>query len=101
MLKGVGAAVAFLLVGNLAILAASFWARETTSASSPTTVEGIDNLRAVDDRMWRGAAPTTEGYRGLAAAGVSTVIDLRAEDGLEGDARTVTDLGDLLTGWRR
>ena len=93
MLKGVGGAVVFLLIGNLAILAASFWARETTVSSSPTAISGIDNLRAVDDRMWRGAAPTTEGYRGLAQAGVSTVIDLRAEDGLEADARVVTDLG--------
>ena len=30
--------------------------------------------------MWRGAAPTSlEGYRSLAAAGVTTVVDLRTE----------------------
>lgn len=93
MVRGFGAAVAFLVVGNLAILAASFWARETTATSAPSTVTGIDNLRVVDDRMWRGAAPTTEGYRNLAQEGVTTVVDLRAEDGLEGDARTVRELG--------
>ena len=85
--------MAFLVVGNLVILAASLWARETTSTSKPSTLTGVDNLRAVDDRMWRGAAPTSEGYRNLAPAGVSTVVDLRAEDGLEGDARTVRQLG--------
>ncbi len=93
VLKGLGGAVAFLLVGNLAILAASLWARQTTSTSTPTSIEGIDNLRAVDDRVWRGAAPTIEGYRNLAQAGIATVVDLRAEDGLEGDAQVVRQLG--------
>ncbi len=92
--RGVGGAVAFLLLGNLAILAASWWARETTpSPAVAAPIVGIDNLQAVDDRLWRGAAPTSEGYRGLARAGVRTVIDLRAEEGLEGDARAVRDLG--------
>ncbi len=81
MLRGFGTAVAFLVVGNLVIVAASLWARETTAPSTPSTITGVDNLRAVDDRMWRGAAPTTEGYRNLAQAGVTTVVDLRAEDG--------------------
>ncbi len=93
LVKGIGAAVAFLVVGNLTILAASFWARETTATATPSSVEGVDNLRAVDDRLWRGAAPTTDGYRNLARAGVTTVVDLRAEDGLEHDARTVEELG--------
>ena len=93
VLKGIGAAVAFLLVGNLVILAASAWARQTTSTATPTSVEGIDNLRAVDERVWRGAAPTTDGYRNLAQAGITTVVDLRAEDGLEGDAHVVRQLG--------
>ena len=93
MLKGVGAAVAFLVIGNLAILAVSFWAQETTPRPIGAPIAGIDNLRAVDDRLWRGAAPTTEGYRGLARAGITTVVDLRAEDGLEHDAQVVRELG--------
>lgn len=93
MLKGVGAGVAFLLIGNLAILAASYWARETTTVAAAVPIEGIQNLRAVDAKVWRGAAPTTEGYRGLAQAGISTVVDLRAEDGIEHDVQAVTDLG--------
>jgi len=93
LVKGLGAGVAFLLVGNFAILVASAWARQTTTRSTPTSVEGIDNLRAVDDRVWRGAAPTTDGYRNLSRAGIATVVDLRAEDGLEGDAQVVRSLG--------
>lgn len=93
MLKGVGAGIAFLLIGNLAILAASMWARETTTVASAAPIAGIDNLRAVDDKVWRGAAPTTEGYQGLARAGIATVVDLRAEEGIEHDAQVVTDLG--------
>jgi protein-tyrosine phosphatase len=93
VLKGVGAAVAFLLLGNLAILAASFWARETTRVAVATPIEGIENLRAVDGKVWRGAAPTTDGYRGLAEAGISTIVDLRAEEGIEHDVQVVTDLG--------
>jgi protein-tyrosine phosphatase len=54
---------------------------------------GVDNLRAVDGRLWRGAAPTTDGYRNLAGAGITTVVDLRAEEGLEHDVRTVQELG--------
>ena len=95
VLKVVAGMVGFLLVGNLAILAASVWARQTTPAATPTpeSLPGVDNLQVVDDRLWRGAAPTTEGYRALAGAGTTTVVDLRAEEGLEGDARMVTDLG--------
>lgn len=93
VLKAVAAMAGFLLVGNLAILAASVWARQTTSAVAPEALPGVDNLQVVDSRLWRGAAPTTEGYQALAAAGTTTVVDLRAEDGLEDDDRMVTDLG--------
>ena len=85
--------VAFLIVGNLAILAASGLARETTSTVRVHSVPGIDHLEAVDGKVWRGGAPSEEGYAALAAAGTTTVIDLRAEHGLEGDAATVTSLG--------
>ena len=93
VLKVVAAVIGFLLVGNLAILAASLWAQETAAKAPPQPVPGVENLQIVDDRLWRGAAPSTEGYRALAAAGITTVVDLRAEEGLEHDARTVTDLG--------
>lgn len=91
--KALAGAIAFLIVGNVAILAASVWARETTPKPAPAEIAGIDNLVAVDHRLWRGAAPTPEGYEGLARAGITTVIDLRAEDGLEADAAVVRNLG--------
>lgn len=96
LIKGLALGAAFLLAGNLAILAASTWARETASTTALSAiqgVEGIGNLRAVDDVVWRGAAPSQDGYRNLARAGVTTVVDLRAEDGLDGDFQVVRDLG--------
>jgi protein tyrosine phosphatase (PTP) superfamily phosphohydrolase (DUF442 family) len=45
----------------------------------PARVPGIGHFARVDDRVWRGAAPSAEGYRGLAGLGVRTVVDLRAE----------------------
>lgn len=93
VLKALAGMIGFVLVGNLAILAASLWAQETTPTPASETIAGVDKLQVVDDRLWRGAAPTAEGYRALAAAGINTVVDLRAEDGLEGDFRTVAGLG--------
>ena len=45
----------------------------------PTSYPGIDKFGAVTTQLWRGAAPSAEGYRQLAADGVTTVVDLRAE----------------------
>ncbi|WP_235018129.1 fused DSP-PTPase phosphatase/NAD kinase-like protein [Thermomonospora echinospora] len=44
-----------------------------------TSLPGVPNFARVDDRVLRGAAPSAEGYRRLAALGVRTVVDLRAE----------------------
>jgi protein-tyrosine phosphatase len=70
--------VAFLLLGNGLILGSTLWFRWSSPAAA-ADVSGIDNLRVVDDRVLRGAAPSAEGLRDLAALGVTTVIDLRAE----------------------
>jgi len=72
--------VAFLVVGNLVIQTVSLVARSTMAAGRVDGVDGVDNLRTVDDVVWRGANPTRAGYRALAAAGVTVVVDLRAED---------------------
>lgn len=85
--------VGFLLVGNLAIYAMSAWAKNSTPTRTVADVEGVKNLQVVDDRLWRGAAPTAEGYRALADRGATTIVDLRAEDGIEDDVRVATDLG--------
>jgi protein tyrosine phosphatase (PTP) superfamily phosphohydrolase (DUF442 family) len=43
-------------------------------------MEGINHFVAVDGQVWRGSAPGARGYRALADRGVTTVVDLRAED---------------------
>lgn len=93
VLRLIGTLVVVVVVGNLVIMAASWLARATTRTPKAAPIEGVHNLRAVDDRVWRGAAPTTAGYRGLAAAGITTVVDLRAEEGIEADGRQVEGLG--------
>jgi protein tyrosine phosphatase (PTP) superfamily phosphohydrolase (DUF442 family) len=79
--------ITFLVFGNLAIQAVSLVARSTMAAGRVAGVDGVDNLRAVDDGVWRGANPTRSGYRALAGAGATVVVDLRAEeDAAEHDA---------------
>jgi protein tyrosine phosphatase (PTP) superfamily phosphohydrolase (DUF442 family) len=88
----VGLAVALLILGNAAILAASGVARMMVAQSgSPSGVAGIENFQAVDDHVWRGGLPSDEGYRALAALGVTTVVDLRSDHNADDDAL----LGDL------
>ena len=77
-LRAVLVLAAVLLVGNGVIVGLSMWARSTT----PTQELGITGVRngvVVDDRVWRGAAPTASGYRSLVEAGVTTVVDLRSD----------------------
>ncbi|HEU5157209.1 MAG TPA: dual specificity protein phosphatase family protein [Streptosporangiaceae bacterium] len=47
--------------------------------SASAEVPGVPNFANVDGHLWRGAAPSQEGFRRLAAMGVRTVVDLRAE----------------------
>jgi protein-tyrosine phosphatase len=80
-----GVAVAVVL-GNLAIFTASRVMAVTSSAPRPAAaIEGVRHLRVVDQQLWRGSAPSREGYHSLAESGVVTVVDLRAEDGVEVD----------------
>lgn len=76
---------AILAIGNMVILAASGLAKVTApdpAIQVPDDVARLRNFEAVDATLWRGGAPGRDGYRALAAAGVTTVIDLRAEDEL-------------------
>lgn len=68
-----------VLLANAAILAAVPVSRQMVNADPLTPVTGITHLRQVDGRVWRGDAPSPDGYRELARRGVSTVVDLRAE----------------------
>jgi tyrosine-protein phosphatase SIW14 len=42
-------------------------------------IDGIDNFRKVNDRIYRGAQPGDQAWPALAKLGVKTVIDLRRE----------------------
>jgi len=78
--RGVVGLIVFLVVGNAAILAASTLAATMVDGPTVPGVEGVPNLRVVDPKVWRGGAPSKAGYEALRAAGVATVVDLRAED---------------------
>ena len=87
---------AALLIGNLLILAAHGYVRTkagTGSMEVPEDVAAIRNFAAVDDTLWRGGAPRQVDYRALAAAGVTTVVDLRAEHGLRIPEDLLAELG--------
>ena len=56
--KAVAATAVFLVLGNLLILAASWWAQGATSSTQVDDVAGISNLTAVDNHLWRGGAPS-------------------------------------------
>ena len=84
---------ATLIVGNLAILSVHLLAQTTTAMAAPTASIGVHNLHRVDDKLIRGGRPDEAAYRELAAAGVTTVVDLRAERGLERPMRLLDRLG--------
>lgn len=86
-------AVAFLIAGNVAMLALSTWAKQSAPASAIAAPGNIKNFTVVDDTVWRGAAPGTKGYRALAAAGVTTIVDLRAEENVHVDTDHLASLG--------
>jgi tyrosine-protein phosphatase SIW14 len=53
---------------------------------------GIDNFDQVSPTLYRGAQPTEEGFRTLAASGIKTVINLRDSDD-SCEAQLVHDAG--------
>ena len=91
--RGIVGFVAVMVLGNLSIAGLSAWARRTTPVLSAPQVAGIKNFRMVDAQLWRGAAPSARGYEALAAAGVRTVVDLRAEENLRVDENLLGRLG--------
>jgi tyrosine-protein phosphatase SIW14 len=44
------------------------------AASQP---DGVPNFQKVDDHVYRGAQPTSEGFKNLATLGIKTIVDLR------------------------
>jgi protein-tyrosine phosphatase len=92
VLAGLGAVIAFFVIGNLVIVSAVLWARSTDDPGV-TSLPGVRNFRVVDAKVMRGAAPTEQGYRALAAHGVKTIVDLRAEPNLDEHEALLDELG--------
>lgn len=89
--------VLFMVLGNLAIIVPSLILQHVAGPDAPAAaaaVRDVDNLAAVDTRVWRGAAPSSaDGYRSLAKAGVTTIVDLRTEPSLDIDAAALAAEG--------
>ena len=85
--------VAFLVLGNLAIFSAMVWAKTTAPEQSVPAPAGVMNFQVVDEKVWRGSHPKDDTFEELAARGVTTVVDLRAEEWVEEDERRLRRLG--------
>ena len=85
--------VAFMVLGNVAILGIHLWAQNSAAAETVAAPIGIHNFQAIDDKVWRGSRPTLAGYRSLADRGVETIVDLRAEEGLSRPTRLLERRG--------
>lgn len=85
--------VAFLVLGNLAIFSAMVWAKTTAPQQNVAAPAGVTNFQVVDDTVWRGSHPKEETFRDLAKRGVTTIVDLRAEEGLDVDEKLLHRLG--------
>jgi len=87
--------VAFMVVGNGLILGVSFALARLSPPQEPAaTIPGVGHLAVVDAKVWRGAAPSSPAsYEALAAAGVTTLVDLRAEPANAEDDAPLEALG--------
>jgi protein tyrosine phosphatase (PTP) superfamily phosphohydrolase (DUF442 family) len=64
------------------------------AALAAPPVPGIENFYQVDQHVYRGAQPTSEGFKYLAKIGVKTVLDLREDDSrTSGEKRMVGESG--------
>ena len=83
----------FIAAGNAMIYGTAWFAGRSIDAAVIQGVEGVGKLRAVSAELWRGSAPTREGYRALAERGVTTVVDLRAEEDAADEDPYIRSLG--------
>ncbi|MBV8846803.1 MAG: tyrosine-protein phosphatase [Bryobacterales bacterium] len=49
-------------------------------SASSVEAPGVTNFHQINDRVYRGAQPTAEGFASLAKLGVKTIVDLRGKD---------------------
>lgn len=55
---------------------------------------GVPNFHQVNERIYRGAQPTAEGFLALARMGIKTIVDLRREpEQFQAEQRVVEALG--------
>ena len=87
----------FMVAGNAAIIVPSLVLQQFAGQPTPASaadVRDVDNLATVDAKVWRGAAPSTiAGYQSLAAAGVTTIVDLRSGAQPSVDVATLRSYG--------
>ncbi len=81
-----------LALGNLAILGMTLTARAIVDPATVEGVSGVGNLHTVDAQVLRGANPSHDGLRQLRDAGVTTIVDLRAEVGSDADDEYIESL---------
>lgn len=72
--------VSALLAGLHLLVASPHFVVRLLRGSPAEQFTGIENFARSSDTVWRGAAPSVAGYAALAEAGVTTIIDLRAEE---------------------
>jgi protein tyrosine/serine phosphatase len=78
----------------LALLAAAIALGQSHLPAERLDLPGVPNAGRVHARLLRGGQPGDEGFRALAALGVTLVIDLRqGEERSEAERRLVTSLG--------
>jgi protein-tyrosine phosphatase len=82
-----------LILGNLTIVSMHLWSQRNVSMVVPETQIDTHNLYRVDDKLIRGGRPNETSYRQLAAAGVTTVVDLRAEEWVEHPTELLDRIG--------
>jgi protein tyrosine phosphatase (PTP) superfamily phosphohydrolase (DUF442 family) len=80
-----------VLGGNVAILAGHMWLRRSLPPA-PVDVP-VKNFHVVDDRVWRGAAPSAAALKALATGGATTIVDLRAEEDIAVHEEVLLDHG--------
>lgn len=93
VLLALGCSITVIAAGNLLILGLHLWASAAADPSGRVALPGIHNFRVVDEKVWRGSRPSTVGYEALAEAGVTTIVDLRAESGLDVPVSRIQSLG--------
>src|SRR5438045_906669 len=77
---GIISAAAILLSISGCATASLPAAQRPASWAQPVACEGLPNCFKVSDSLYRGAQPTSAGLDQLAAMGIHTIINLRAED---------------------